>query len=389
MTLRGYGPLFVLAGAAVWPLIFFAVSRYHFMPRGLSTARTLLLMSFLVFAGLSGFASPIPWQSLGQLGMVAVVLLIVLQFNTNLTSRGYESGLKIYCALGLAILVWFAIYDYKPDTRLGTGRDIMNPNAIALVAVSIAVAAMAYRTWYLRYSFIITSAAVLFMTGSRASALSMLIAISLTALVRQRQMKRHTILAVAGLGTLAVSGLLLSGDFLVERFEKYLALGSEYRGITSGVSGRTIAWDATWEMFLQNPVLGVGFRAHEHMLGVATSSHNGYLAMLAEIGIFGFSCTLVLILMGLVVLWQRTRRDELLWSQSILFGLAVGYMVAGIFERFLINIGNPTSLLFLLSVLLPPGIDGKTAATSRPVAPVSRGTASPLKRILSTRISGN
>jgi hypothetical protein len=371
-------------------MIFFMISRYRFMPRGLPTARTLVLMGFLLFAGLSGFASPAPWQSLGQLGMMAVVLLVILQFSTNLTSRGYESGLKIYCILGLAILVWFALYDYKPGMRLGTGRDIMNPNAIALVAASIAVAAMAYRAWLLRYSFMITAAAALYMTGSRASALFMLIAISVTVLVRQRQMKQGTMLAVAGLGALAVISILLFGEFLIERSEEFLALGSVHRGVTSGVTGRIDAWGATWELFLQNPLFGVGFRAHEHTLKVATSAHNGYLAMLAEIGIFGFSCAIVFILMGLTVLWRKTRHEELLWTHSVLFGLAVGYMVLGMFERYLINIGNPTSLLFLLSVLLPPGIDGKTTATSRPVVPVSHGhIASLLKRIPSTRISGD
>ncbi|MEQ1795347.1 MAG: hypothetical protein ABL970_14280, partial [Nitrospira sp.] len=38
---------------------------------------------------------------------------------------------------------------------------------------------------------------------------------------------------------------------------------------------------------------------------------------------------------------------------SILLGLCVGYLLLALFERYLINVGNPTSLLFLLCIMQP------------------------------------
>ena len=66
------------------------------------------------------------------------------------------------------------------------------------------------------------------------------------------------------------------------------------------------------ELFVRNPVFGVGFRAHEFLLKADSSSHNGYLATLAEVGILGFlrgfcswSCA------GCAFLWTGSREPEL------------------------------------------------------------------------------
>ena len=75
------------------------------------------------------------------------------------------------------------------------------------------------------------------------------------------------------------------------------------RGISSGATGRVMAWKWTWDLFVHNPVLGVGFRAHEYLLKADSSSHNGYLATLAEIGVLGFLGVLFLVARGLKLLW--------------------------------------------------------------------------------------
>jgi O-antigen ligase len=130
-------------------------------------------------------------------------------------------------------------------------------------------------------------------------------------------------------------------------------LSAADRGIGSGATGRITAWKATWELFLRNPMLGVGFRAHEHILKVDTSAHNGYLATLAEVGLVGFLAVLYLVFRGLRLLRANIKDPSHLFSYSILFGLCVGYLLLAVFERYLINVGNPTSLLFLLIVMRP------------------------------------
>ena len=112
---------------------------------------------------------------------------------------------------------------------------------------------------------------------------------------------------------------------------------------------------------MRNPVLGVGFRAHEFLLKADSSSHNGYLATLAEVGILGFLGVLYLVMRGMRLLWAGSRKPGPGFSQSILFGLCVGYLLLAVFERYLINVGNPTSLLFLVGIMRPGALEGSVA----------------------------
>jgi len=106
----------------------------------------------------------------------------------------------------------------------------------------------------------------------------------------------------------------------------------------------------------------VGFRAHEFLLKADSSSHNGYLATLAEVGILGFFGVLFLVARGLSLLWVGSREPGPGFSQSILFGLCVGYLLLAVFERYLINVGNPTSLLFLVAIMRPRAMEGSVAS---------------------------
>jgi O-antigen ligase len=108
----------------------------------------------------------------------------------------------------------------------------------------------------------------------------------------------------------------------------------------------------------------VGFRAHEHLLKADTSAHNGYLATLAEVGMVGFLAVLLLVVRGLQLLWAGSREPEPGFSQSILFGLCVGYLLLAVFERYLINVGNPTSLLFLVAIMRQGAMEGSPSRTS-------------------------
>lgn len=146
--------------------------------------------------------------------------------------------------------------------------------------------------------------------------------------------------------------MIFRPHIIIRPFESYFALYDESRGLHSGATHRIDLWRDTWKLFLANPIIGTGFRAHESTLQVGVSSHNGYLATLAETGILGASCLVYLLLRGLVFMWgkARTRGFEYGNPFSILVGLSAGYLVVGFFERYLINIGNPTSMLFLMAV---------------------------------------
>lgn len=342
-----------LGMAIVWPLVYFAVSRCRFVPRALPFGASFALALFALTSALSTFMSPVPLLSIGYVVLTLVGIWLALQFNSNLTGDQYEQGLKVFAMLMAGILISFAWYDYVPGKRLGTGRDVLNPNSIALVSASVLLAAMSIRALALRLVVMGPIAGIIVLTSSRAAAVAAVVGLATIVCLRLR-VNGKPVLRFAGVGLLFGTVLaLLYGDALYRALDEFYALSSADRGLGSGATGRTAAWKATWEMFLRNPVLGVGFRAHEQFLKIDSSAHNGYLATLAEIGIIGFLGVLFLVGRGARLLWEAAHDSEQKFSSSLLFGLCVGYLLLAIFERFLINVGNPTSLLFLLCIMRP------------------------------------
>jgi len=263
------------------------------------------------------------------------------------------NGLKVFAVIMTGLVLGFTCYDYVPGKRLGMGKELLNPNTIALVACSALLATMAIRTVLVRLLFMVPLTAVIFLTSSRTSACAAAIGLVIILLFRFRTAKAGIAMVAVLCLVVAVGATAIYGDVLYGFLDRFFALSAADRGFGSGATGRITAWKTTWDLFLRHPVLGVGFRAHEHILKVDTSAHNGYLATLAEVGIIGFLAVMYLVLRGLRLLWASIKNPSHVFTYSILFGLCVGYLLLAVFERYLINVGNPTSLLFLLSVIRP------------------------------------
>lgn len=343
----------VLLGAAVsWPLLYFAMVG-RFVPHSMPVGATGGLILFGLVSALSSFMSPVALLSTGYVVLTLAGIWLALQFNSNLDADQYERGLKVFAVLMTGLLAGFAWYDYVPGTRLGNGKDVLNPNTIALVSASVFLAAMSIRTLVLRLAVMGPLAGIIVLTSSRAAAAAAVAGLGLVVWLRLRA-SRRPVLLLAGIALLLVVVVTIAyGDGIYKAADRIYALSSADRGVSSGASGRVMAWKGTWELFVHNPVIGVGFRAHEHLLKTDSSAHNGYLATLAEVGVLGFLGVLYLVVRGLCLLWADSRDPDRVFSQSILLGLCVGYLLLAIFERYLINVGNPTSLLFLLSIMRP------------------------------------
>lgn len=347
----------LLGTAVVWPLLYFALSRNRFIPHALSFGATGALVMFVLTAALSSFISPVILRSTGYVALTLAGIWLALQFNSNLDQHQYERGLKVFAVLTAGLLMGFAWYDYVPGKRLGMGKEILNPNTIALVSTSVLLAAMAIRTLFLRLLVMGPIAGIIVLTSSRAAAVAVVAGLGMVLWLRLRARGRPVLL-LAGIGLMVLVGVtILYGDVLYKTLDQFYALSTADRGLGSGATGRLTAWKTTWELFTRNPLLGVGFRAHEQLLKVDTSAHNGYLATLAEVGLLGFLGVVYLTVRGLKLVWAGSREPERGFNDSILSGLCVGYLLLALFERYLINVGNPTSLLFLLSVMRPASVE--------------------------------
>lgn len=343
----------IMLASLLWPVGYFLFSRSRFVPGGFNPGTIASLMLFGLFCGLSSFVSHAPLESVQYTVLTILTILVVLQFNTNLDAAQYETGMKVYALLGSILVCGFALYDHAPGVRLGGGKGILNPAALALITASVFLTAMSIRRAILRIPILVAMGIVIYLTGARASAVAVLIGLGVTLLARRRitEASGYTVLVFC----LFLGGAVTAyyADAVLRGASDFFAIQDRHRGLESGGSGRLDTWKATWSLFLDNPLLGVGFRAHETVLKVNTSAHNGYLALLAEIGVIGFTAILFVTISGMRNIWQRNQDPSQTFTYSVLLGLACGYFVLAIFERYFINAGNPTSLLFLLSILGP------------------------------------
>jgi O-antigen ligase len=365
-THRSYGML-LLGTAIVWPLVYFMASRGSFFPRPLKPGMLLAITVFFLFCALSSLSSPVALESIGYTVLTLVSCWIALQFNTNLDEHHFLKGLRVYTIVMVAMLAWFALYDYVPGERLGNGKNILNPNTVGLVAMSALLSAFSIRSHLVRSVALAVIGIVIVLTGSRTALIGSLLGSLLVFWVRGRTARLKTILVVLGMSAAVLLAAYLYTELFLKGAEQLLSLHDRDRGLASGATGRFEAWEATWKLFLTDPILGVGFRAHDHYKEVGATSHNGYLALLAEIGIIGFLAALYLEAAGLLRIWKGIKDPAHLSGESICFGFGCAYLFLAVFERYFINVGNPTSLLFLLCIIRPQAL----GAGQLPEAPVS------------------
>ena len=349
--IHGSGTLYALAGAVLWPLLYFLLGPCRFVPKSLSDGMLVAITAFAVFGGMSVFVSPVMWQSLAFFCMTLLAFLLALQFNSNLDAESYGFGLGFYAFLTTIALVAFALYDYTPGLRLGNGKDILNPNTVGMVTMSVILSATAIRNIFMRYAVMVPATIVLILTDSRASTVAVLGGLFIIFLLRLKSARSRQKAMIFGAVALVLAAAVLFSGLLENAFVSYFAIHNKYRGLGTGFTGRFVVWRVAWNLFLENPILGIGFRALDHVVRV--TAHNGYLTLLAEIGLPGSISVGYLVFAGINSLRKDARDERLRPMLSVLAGLSIGYLMLAMFERYLFNVGNPTSLIFMLAILRP------------------------------------
>jgi O-antigen ligase len=350
-NLQGSGALFF---AVVWPAIYLFFTPSPYSESRLRSSYAVAIALFVSFCAFSIFVSPNPTLSTAYLALTTLTGWICYRFARDFHTKPEKliAAFRIYAPLLTVQLVLFSYLEYVPGYRLGEGKGMMEPSAFGLNALSGIFACMAYRSVLLRVLNIGVLLMIIYLTESRAPALAAVIGLAVVLYERLRfqkpVLKVVAIFAVILLGALS----LAFHEIILPPIERFLMLNDEHRGLASGGSGRLLIWRETWELFLDNPLFGVGFRMHEGFLKIGSSAHNGYLALLAEIGALGFTAAMFAILSSVIRAKfapgsSQASRD----TQSIFLAVIVSGLFIAIFERFLINTGNAFSIIFLLAVL--------------------------------------
>jgi O-antigen ligase len=231
------------------------------------------------------------------------------------------------------------------------------PNYVAMMAMLALIGALGVRSiiWAAALSALpLYSMLVLQSRDSLlATAITLLIA-TISWISRNRFNKKFfAYLLLAFFGSLALcTALSFAGVPVIESigkvFEGLFMLNDKYRGISSDGSGRGHLWAAAVNLWLTNPIFGVGFKGHQMFMPEQLWAHNAYLGMLADMGLSGLASYLLIISPGIGYIFKR--EAHCLPEYPQLATIILTYLLYGIFESRAFSFGNSYSVIFMLAV---------------------------------------
>ena len=257
--------------------------------------------------------------------------------------------LSIYAYLGTALMVYVYYFGTRIQGRLSIGE--AHPNYVGLVSFGILVSAFAVRPRLVAGVLIAVNFFIIVETQSRSALAAGLLALFAYAALKANQIgRRKAAVGLAVISLVCAVLLLAYYDATQGWISSLFFLDDPNRGLGTGFTGRVGAWQEALDLFFENPVLGVGFRMHERYMTILSSAHNGYLSLLAEVGVLG--AVPLFTLVG--ILYTRLIRRALHGDDIAMLGFSFvsGYLVIAAFERFFLNMGNPTSVLAWLFLLV-------------------------------------
>lgn len=167
-----------------------------------------------------------------------------------------------------------------------------NPNSIGMKA-AFALVMMFYfifdikRLW-IKIGLLILMIPILSMliaTASRGALLSVFVGLGIMIMIKRASSSRKILLFIVGISTSAwlLNYVMTSNELFAERMDKF---------IEEGHTGRNEIWDATYNIILDNFIIGVGrpgaLPVMQQYYGQAMDPHNVFLYVFMTTGVIGF-----------------------------------------------------------------------------------------------------
>ncbi len=338
------GITLVAVALGLIPALFTVVRRY--MAPDLSRVPMALFLWIITLITVSFFPEP-EAKDLGLivLGLFVFALMAVMASQMDSTeniARSVLSSLAVFQTLVQVV----ALLDNNYTSGRFQGR--IGPNYWGSVAASTFLVSFAIRSKLVRALVQAVSLYMLLVSQNRSGILAMAAGTAMIALnyFLIANLRQRLLLVVGVLG-----GLIASVPLLPIIASKVLLVDSERRGLGSGGTGRFAAWQEAIGVIKEHPILGVGYRHHEHYITVASSAHNAYLAVTADMGVIGLITYLVFLYGGLFVAMIRSLRYRE-WSYAVIVGVLAGYGAVNMLETRAINFANSVSLAVIACVCL-------------------------------------
>ena len=227
-----------------------------------------------------------------------LLLLLLIVYNLILDKRTGERALLVLVisCVTLGILMLSGIATDVDRLRVGrlavVGADpneigmVLSLGVIALIGYAFNQRGRGFVTQVLIWaSFGFLSAAIV-STGSRGALVALVSGILAWGLLfgSRWQYSRYTVLLVAVVSIGIILSIIYSSDTAMTRWDKTLETGD--------MAGRDKIYPASWQMFLEGPLIGWGPVNYGYELGSRTGTlyrgaHNLYLYVLIETGLAG------------------------------------------------------------------------------------------------------
>lgn len=316
-----------------------------------------VMLLYLIFIG---WLAPVPTGGYGAAGLSLLVAVAVVFFNligainpVDVLMRfvalylGYFSIVRMVAAGGgkyFLLWVMIAVAGFSSVAALnleeweGTGRLSwagIHPNLLAMYGYVLGIGLVTLpKTRQKRILGMFVAIGFILLFSSRAPFVALVVFCLLFFLLSVNAAKGTIII---GLSSVLV--LNLASEWV----GSVLMLNDDYRGVDSGFSGRIDYWRSALQLFSENPIVGVGYGQAEKLLGIPID--NGYMLLLAEGGVIG-ALAFFFLVANFFRLAINQQGDEF---GKIALSLLVSFCVYIIFERRYLAIGNPLSILMMIT----------------------------------------
>ncbi len=347
-----------IIAAGIVPAAITTATRRMDFARGLPFMASALAILIVVTLSLLGSTDPAdlakPVLGFYVLGVVWLLVAADIRRPVLLSTMLQTYALTTVCAAAAAVIDGNFVY--------GRFMGRLGPNYWGGACAYALLAALVIRRMPLRALTILGLLGVLALSQNRSSMIAV-VAGCLVALLLAwlRGDARDRLLLMLGVVVAGAVLVPLAPTIATD----VLMIDDPRRGIDSGGTGRSEAWAEAWQVFVDHPLLGVGYRHHEQYITAASSAHEAYLATAADMGVIGVCLYLGLVLVGLVQGFRVAYRHRSP-GYATLLAIIAAYAVQGFAEQRAINFANSVSLMFLVAfafvITAPPAKPGAGVA---------------------------
>jgi O-antigen ligase len=246
--------------------------------------------------------------------VLAFVLFATVLTTSSLSNARVVALLIILCMIAAGVLNWYdAVFPSRlvpvgfPGANPGRGAGLfINANGAAAFVLMAAIAALAFTPMWARASVLLAAVVAVAPTFSRFGWLFAIVIVITAFALKLLDRRQMLVLALAvpliaaGAGVYYQFMLASGNENIIGRLAWFQSFGGEY---DFSMRERAFVAQLAWERFLENPLIGNGIGSTLSK-GARVGTHNMYLMLMAEQGLFGLALYVSLIAVVAVQGWN-------------------------------------------------------------------------------------